>query len=293
MAKLQLQAYAKVNIGLDVVGKLPNGYHEVRMIMQTIGIHDVISMETCEEKGIGLTTDSDAIGTMENNLAYKAAKMMFEEFLLPGGLNMHLEKKIPVAAGLAGGSTDAAAVFRGINNLYQLGLSQQELMERAVTIGADVPYCIMGGTCLAEGIGEKLQRIEPLPECAVLVAQLPVAVSTRWVYEELCVDAIREHPDIDGMMEAMRQGNLELLGCRMGNVLQPVTVAGYPIVQRVIEQVEQTGACRVMMSGSGPTVFALYRTKEACHKACEKLRWMPDITQLYETECQAAYEEIR
>lgn len=292
MAKLQLRAYAKVNIGLDVVRKLANGYHEVRMIMQTIGLHDVLTIESHEEQTLMLTTDSNEMGIMEENIAYRAAKQLFEEFSLPGGLHIHLEKRIPIAAGLAGGSADAAAVFRGINALYHLGLSQQELMNRAVTIGADVPYCIVGGTCLAEGIGEKLSTIDPVPECSVLVAQLPVHVSTKWVYEELRADEISEHPDIDGMMEAMRQGNLELLGSRMGNVLQPVTVAGYPIVQRVIEQIEQTGACRVMMSGSGPTVFALYRTKEKCHEACEKLKWVPDIVQLYETGCQAAYEEI-
>lgn len=291
MSKLQLQAYAKINIGLDVIRKLDNGYHEVRMIMQTIGLHDTIYMEPCEEKRLNLTTDSDETGSMENNLAYRAAKLLFDEFSLPGGLDMHLIKRIPVAAGLAGGSSDAAAVLRGMNRLYELGISQKGLMERAVTLGADVPYCVTGGTCLAEGIGERLRKTVPVPECYVLVAQLPVGVSTKWVYGELEADKIQVHPDIDGMLEAMEQGDLELLGSRMDNVLQPVTIAGYPIVQRVIEQMEQTDACKVMMSGSGPTVFGLYRTREVCHEAYKKMQWMPDVTQVFETECQPAYEE--
>lgn len=293
MTSIELNAYAKVNIGLDVVRRLENGYHELRTIMQTIGLHDTLYMERCEEPGIFLETDSEALGKAEDNLAYRAAKLLFDEFSLEGGVRIRLEKRIPVAAGMAGGSTDAAAVFRGMNVLYELHLSSAELMQRGVKLGADIPYCIVGGTYLAEGIGEVLQPLVAMPDCYLLIAKPPIGVSTKWVYENLHAEKLEKHPDIDGMIQAMEASDLEKLGVKMGNVLEEVTVSGYPIVHSVIEQMEQTGACRAMMSGSGPTVFGIYKTKEQCQSAYEKLKLCDDIAFLCETECQPAYEGLQ
>ena len=293
MTSMKLNAYAKVNIGLDVVRRLDNGYHELRTIMQTIGLHDTLYMERCEEPGIFLVTDSEVLGKAEDNLAYRAAKLLFDEFSLEGGVRIRLEKRIPVAAGMAGGSTDAAAVFRGMNVLYELHLSSAELMQRGVLLGADIPYCIVGGTYLAEGIGEVLQPLAAMPDCYLLIAKPPIGVSTKWVYENLHAEKLEKHPDIDGMIQAMEASDLEKLGAKMGNVLEDVTVSGYPVVRTVIEQMEQTGACRAMMSGSGPTVFGIYKTKEQCHSAYEKLKLCDDIAFLCETGCQPAYEGLQ
>ena len=204
---MRLRALAKINLGLDVVGKRDDGYHEVRMIMQTIQMYDVLEIEKKKEPGIVLTTNIPYVPTDERNLVYKAAKMLMDEFDIKEGLTMNLEKFIPVAAGMAGGSSDAAAAFVGVNRLFGLGLSEEELMKRAVKVGADVPYCVMRGTALAEGIGEKLTRLPRVPHCYVLVGKPGVNVSTKTAYENLKLDdPAVVHPDIDGMVTAVRNG---------------------------------------------------------------------------------------
>ena len=175
----QIKAYAKINLGLDVVRRLPNGYHEVKMVMQSVGLWDELTLERAEG-GITITTDADGLSTGEDNLIYRAARLMLDKYGCPG-LRVHLQKNIPIAAGMAGGSTDAAAVMKGINHLYRLGLSPAQLMEDGVAIGADVPYCILGGTALAEGIGEKLTPLPPLPPCHILIAKPDISVSTKYV----------------------------------------------------------------------------------------------------------------
>ena len=270
---MRLRALAKINLGLDVVGKRADGYHEVRMIMQTIQMYDVLEIEKNEEPGITLTTNIPYVPTDERNLVYKAAKMLMDEFDIKEGLTMNLEKFIPVAAGMAGGSSDAAAAFVGVNRLFGLGLSEEALMERAVKVGADVPYCVMRGTALAEGIGEKLTRLPKVPYCYVLVGKPGVNVSTKTAYENLKLkDPEVVHPDIDGMVTAIRNGDLEGMISRMGNVFEPGIIRKYPVIQEIKDLMEHNGARKAMMSGSGPTVFGIFDNKEKMEQAAAVLR---------------------
>ncbi len=271
MSKLTLKAYAKINLGLDVVRRLENGYHEVKMVMQTVGIHDTLTFEKTD-RDILITTDSGELPTDENNLIYKAAKLLLEACWVQGGVKIHLTKEIPIAAGMAGGSTDAAATFKGINELYQLGCTQQELMELGVRVGADVPYCIMGGTALAEGIGEVLTPLAAPPECRVLVAKPDINVSTKYVYEHLDASGVAKHPDIDGMVEAIRNGDLQGITDRMENVLETVTVEAHPIISTIKERMLELGAGSSLMSGSGPTVFGIFTDEKKAREAYEALK---------------------
>lgn len=287
--QVECKAYAKVNIGLDVVRRLESGYHEVRMIMQTVSLHDTLYMERCAQKGIRLVTDSEQLQDMEDNLIYRACRLMFDTYRLPGGVRIRLEKRIPIAAGMAGGSADAAAAFRGLNELFGLGLGMERLREHGVKLGADIPYCMMGGTYLSEGIGEILTPAPAMPACYVLIAKPPVSVSTGWVYENLHVHGLEVHPDIDGMLAEMEAGSLRGLAAKMGNVLESVTVRRYPVIRRLAGQMEEAGAVKAMMSGSGPAVFGLFETREACHGAYEQLQNHEGFAQLFETELQGAY----
>ena len=206
MNEIELKSLAKINLGLDVLGRRENGYHDVRMVMQSIYLHDDVKIEKKRKEGIEIMSNLRFLPTGDGNIAYKAAKMLMEEFSLEGGVRITLEKHIPVAAGLAGGSSNAAAVLFGMNRLFRLGLSREELMARGVRLGADVPYCIMRGTVLAEGIGEELRELPPMPRCTVLIAKPPISVSTKAVYEALDAKEITEHPDIDGIMEGEGYG---------------------------------------------------------------------------------------
>lgn len=268
--EFQMKAYAKINLGLDVVRKLPSGYHEVKMVMQTVGIYDELIFEKTEG-GIEVTTDSAELATDENNLIYKAAKLMKERYQIRDGIHIHLQKNIPIAAGMAGGSTDAAAAMKGISRLFGLEAGLPELMKAGVEIGADVPYCIMGGTALAEGIGEKLTPLEPAPECYVLVAKPDINVSTRYVYEHLDLAGIEKHPDIDGMVEAIGKGSLQGILDRMGNVLETVTIPAYPVIHELKQRMKELGAVNSLMSGSGPTVFGIFLEKRAAQVALDRL----------------------
>ena len=241
--------------------------------MQTIQMYDVLEIEKKAEPGIVLTTNISYVPTDERNLVYKAAKMLMDEFHVEEGLSMRLEKFIPVAAGMAGGSSDAAAAFVGVNRLFGLGLSEEELMKRAVKVGADVPYCVMRGTALAEGIGEKLTRLSRLPHCYVLVGKPGVNVSTKTAYENLKLDALSVvHPDIDGMVDAVKNGDLDGVISRMGNVFEPGIIGKYPVIQEIKDLMENHGARRAMMSGSGPTVFGIFDDKEKMEQAAAVLR---------------------
>ena len=258
MNEYLVKAYAKVNLGLDVTGRLPDGYHQVKMILASVGIYDVLTLEKAQE-GITVTTDCPLLPTDKSNLVYKAAKLMTEEYGIRSGIRIHIGKKIPIAAGMAGGSTDAAAAMKGISRLFGLNVPLPRLMEQAVSIGADVPFCIMGGIALAEGIGEKLTALPPMPDCHILIAKPPVGVSTKYVYEHLdAVEDIR-HPDIDGMVSAIRAQDLDGILERMENVLERVTVSTYPVINSIKEQMRGLGADNCLMSGSGPAVFGIFR----------------------------------
>ncbi len=270
MESIELAAYAKINLGLDVVRRLENGYHEVKMVMQTIGLHDTLRLEKTKE-GIALFVDSSEAPADENNLAYKAARLLKEHCGVAEGISIHLQKRIPVAAGMAGGSTDAAAVLKGMNRLFSLGLSEEELCGIGVRLGADVPYCIMGGTALAEGIGEKLTVLPDAPDSVVLVAKPPVSVSTKYVYETLRLSEIEKHPDIDGMVRAVREGSLAGIVSRMENVLESVTEKEHSVITGIKHFMEENGAKKALMSGSGPTVFGIYEDRADAEKAAEKL----------------------
>jgi len=352
MNEYHLKAYAKINLGLDVIGRLPNGYHQVKMIMQSIGLWDELTIRKTPEH-ITITTDTDQLPTNEDNLIYKAAKLMLEKYNIESGVHIHLRKNIPIAAGLAGGSTDAAATMTGISRLFGLDIPLARLMEHGVAIGADVPYCLMGGTALAEGIGERLTALPPVPDCYVLVAKPDIMVSTKYVYEHLdAADAMAlasgptlqpgvgstnpaqqhgsdstgsalqpgtdstgsalqpgtdspgparqhdtdssgparqhstdssgparqpgtdssgparqpgsgskpflQHPDIDGMAEAIRSGSLSGILPRLGNVLETVTIPAYPVIADIKRRMLEYGASGSLMSGSGPTVFGIF-----------------------------------
>ena len=269
---MRLRALAKINLGLDVVGKRDDGYHEVRMIMQTIQMYDVLEIEKKKEPGIVLTTNIPYVPTDERNLVYKAAKMLMDEFDIKEGLTMNLEKFIPVAAGMAGGSSDAAAAFVGVNRLFGLGLSEEELMKRAVKVGADVPYCVMRGTALAEGIGEKLTRLPEVPKCYVLIGKPGINVSTKLAYENLHLDQIQSHPDIDGMISDIENQDLHSLTAKMQNVFEPGIISQYPVIQEIKDLMEANGALKAMMSGSGPTVFGIFDDRSKLREATEALR---------------------
>ncbi len=292
MEELQLKAYAKINLGLDVVRRLENGYHEVKMVMQAVGIHDVISLEKTEG-GIVITTDSGELPTDGNNLIYKAAELMRRQYDIRQGVRIHLRKNIPIAAGMAGGSTDAAATMKGMNRLFGLALSVGELRKLGVRIGADVPYCVTGGTALAEGIGEKLTMLPPAPQCTLLVAKPDINVSTKYVYEHLDAAGVAVHPDIDGMVEAIRSGNLQGVVERMGNVLEGVTVPAYPVIATLKERMRAGGAEGSLMSGSGPTVFGIFTQEEKARAALEQIKGEGLAKQIFvtgfcrEEECYA------
>ncbi len=283
MNEYQMKAYAKINLGLDVVRRLENGYHEVKMVMQTVGIYDELSFEKAEA-GITVTTDSGELPTDENNLIYKAAKLMIDTYQIQGGVRIHLQKNIPIAAGMAGGSTDAAATMKGINRLYDLDCTLKELVELGVKIGADVPYCILGGTALAEGIGEKLTPLVAAPECFLLVAKPDINVSTKYVYEHLDAEGVAEHPDIDGMVQAIEEGSLQGILNRMGNVLETVTVKAYPVIDTIKNRMRELGAVGSLMSGSGPTVFGIFLEESKAQEAYEKMKEEQLAKQIFVTE---------
>lgn len=290
MEQLKLKAYAKINLSLDVVRRRPDGYHDVKMIMQTVDLYDVITMEKTEsgihttvEMGRSFLADSDSskenadtiseeLPADENNLIYKAAKLIMERKNITEGVKIHLQKNIPIAAGMAGGSTDAAAVFRGMNQLFSLGMSVEELKEMAVKIGADVPYCIEGGTQLSEGIGEILTPIQGIPHFCLLIAKPEISVSTKYVYENLHLEELSKHPDVDGMAEAIQNGNLDGIVSRLENVLESVTVKKYPVIGEIREFMKQHGAENALMSGSGPTVFGIYKDRQIAEEAAELLK---------------------
>lgn len=283
MNQIELKALAKINLGLDVLGKRENGYHDVRMIMQSIFLYDEVRIEKKEAAGIEVETNLKFLPVGEDNIAYKAAKLLIDEFGIGEGVRITLRKHIPVAAGLAGGSSNAAAVLFGMNRIFRLGLSQKDLMERGVKLGADVPYCIMRGTVLAEGIGEELKRLPAMPKCTVLIAKPPISVSTKTVYEALDSKEITEHPDIDGIIKGLELGNLKMIADSMGNVLEKVTVPMHPEIEEIKQEMKEAGALGAMMSGSGPTVFGLFESRAAARAAQRNIREKELTRQVYVT----------
>lgn len=280
---ISLKALAKINLGLDVVRRREDGYHEVRMIMQTIQLYDRLDIKRTQEPGIQIQTNLSFLPVNENNLIYKAAKLLMDEFSITDGVSVKLDKRIPVAAGMAGGSTDAAAMLIGVNRLFSLGLTKRQLMERGVQIGADVPYCIMRGTALAEGIGEALSPLPPMVKCPVLIAKPAISVSTKFVYQNLKLDDTTIHPDIDRLIDDIKAKNLYDIAAHMGNVLETVTIPNYPVIDEIKKHMLSNGAVGAMMSGSGPTVFGLFDDEDTAKKAYKAMRSSHLARQVYLT----------
>ena len=260
---------SKVNLGLDVIRRRDDGYHEVRMIMQTLKLCDELYIEETSTSDIRISCNNETLECDENNLIYKAAKLIMDEAKIERGLDIRLVKNIPIAAGMAGGSSDAAATLVALNKLFDINFDVKKLKEIGVRIGADVPYCIEGGTQLSEGIGEKLTRLKDAPQCFVVVAKPHIGVSTKYVYENLHVDTIKRHPDIDSMLKGIDEGNLSKISSCMENILENVTQKKYPVIAMLKEKLKSMGALNSLMSGSGPTVFGLFDDEDKAKKACE------------------------
>lgn len=278
---LELRAYAKINLGLDIAGKREDGYHDLKTIMQQIDLYDTVRLYAeaesggSEEKGeILISCDDSLVPSDERNLAYKAARLLFDEFEITDSLLIEIEKRIPVSAGLAGGSTDAAAVLKGVNEYFGLGLSREELIERGVKLGADVPFCIMGGTAYAGGVGEELVPLGAMDEYIVLVAVPDTRVSTKWAYnayDDMASGGNIRHPDIDQMRAAIEMEDFGCIPEFLGNVLEYATIPEYPIISKVKNTMMQNGAAGALMSGSGPSVYGLFMDEEKAAKAYDVL----------------------
>ena len=279
--KLVLKAQGKINLGLDVVRRLENGYHEVRMIMQSVELADIVTIKKSAEDNIVIRADQKTIPCDERNLAYKAAKLMKETYGISEGVEIFLEKHIPVAAGMAGGSADCAAVLKGMDELFCLGLTLEELQKTGVKLGADVPYCLMGGCALSEGIGEVLTGLKEPPECVLLLVKPDINVSTKYVYRNLKLETLERHPDIDGMMRDIENGALESLCEKLENVLESVTGKQYPVIGKIEHVMKEEGALQAVMSGSGPTVFGIFKETETARKAMNKIREKGLARELY------------
>lgn len=266
--KLTIEAHAKINLTLDVTGKLPNGYHTVQMVMQSVGLCDQVTLNKTGSDQIKMACDWADLSAGEDNLAIRAARLFCAETgLQSGGVEISLEKHIPMQAGMAGGSADAAAVLLGMNTLFEAGCSIDALCTIGVKLGADVPYCIRGGTMLAEGIGEMLSPLPPMPPCTVLICKPPVGVPTPDVYRAIDAAPIAEHPNTQAVIKALRDCDLRRIGSLLCNVMEPVTAGRYPVITEIRETMLQNGALGARMSGSGSAVFGLYESPEDAETA--------------------------
>ena len=266
-----VEANAKINLTLDILGKRPDGFHEVAMVMQTIGLHDTLVMEKTE-RDIELSINVPWLKADEKNLAWRAAELIRQEYGLEGGVRIELTKRIPVAAGLAGGSADAAAVLKGMNDLYGLQLDEEKLCELGARLGSDIPFCIMGGTMLATGRGEVLTRLSDMPETWVVLAKPRISVSTAWAYQNYDEQGAERHPDNEAIKQAIARGNRKAVAGLLCNVLESVTIKKYDVIAEYKQMMLDKGAMASMMSGSGPTVFGLAKSREQAEAIADVLR---------------------
>ncbi len=269
MNEISIKAYAKINLGLDVLRKRADSYHDLRMIMQSIALHDKLRLTKLDSEGIRLSVDSEELRSDEENIAYKAAKLMLDTYSLAGGIHIELSKFIPMQAGMAGGSADAAAVLRGINTLYNLGLDKAVLMELGLKLGADVPYCICGGTMLAEGIGEVLRPIKAIRNCSIVIVKPYVSVTTKEAYQGLRLELMPacEHPDIDKIIESIERDDVYALGRELKNVFEYSIREEYPEIDIIKRNMCTLGACGSLMTGSGSAVYGLF-VDEVAARSC-------------------------
>ncbi len=270
MKSITMNAHAKINLSLDVLYKRTDGYHELRMIMNQIDLKDIVTITKTNRTTIECNNPNVPLGS--SNLAYKAWEVLSNEYGIKEGVHIKIDKNIPIAAGLAGGSADAAAVLKGLNKLWNLNLTTTDLMKLGVKIGADIPYCIMGGTALAEGIGEKLTKLTSFSGKLILLAKPDVDVSTKEVYENLLLDKIKTHPQTDMLIEYINRDNVNKLAANMVNVLETVTQKKYSEIESVKKEMIEYGALGSIMSGSGPTVFGVFENKDDIIKCKNKLK---------------------
>ena len=266
-----VKAYGKINISLDITGKREDGYHLLKMIMQNVDLYDSMSFQKCN-KGINISCNKPYIPTDEKNLVYKAAKLFMDTYDIREGINIYLKKNIPVAAGMAGGSSDAAAAFRTLRQLFKIDVSDDELMNLGVKIGADVPYCIIGGTALCEGIGEIITPLKPFKNRILVLVKPNFGVSTKEVFKNLDISKIYKHPDTEAIIRAMQQEKLADVCSGMKNLLENVTLRKYPILKRIKEDMLKMGAVGSMMSGSGPTIFAFFDDMLKAQRCYDKFK---------------------
>jgi len=264
------KSYAKINLTLDVLGKLPNGYHEVKMIMQTVNLFDLVIIDK-RPFGIQLTTNSKILPSNEKNIAYKAANLFFQESNINGGAKILIHKNIPIAAGLAGGSGNAAIVLCALNSLYNTNYSNEKLQEMALQLGADVPYCIIGGTCIAEGIGEKLTVLPSIPSMPIVLVKPDINISTQSIYTNIDSTPNLTHPNTDNAVKAIKTGDMELLFSNMQNIMEDVSTKICPEIISIKNTLKELGANVSLMSGSGPTVYGIFEDNATAKTACDQL----------------------
>lgn len=283
MNKIKLKTRAKINLYLEVINKREDGYHNLDMIMQSINLYDYIYVECLKEDKIIIKSNSDFVPENQDNICYKAAKLMKKEFNIKTGFNIYIDKKIPVAAGLAGGSSNAAGVLKAINSLSKLGLTQEELMDLGVKLGADVPFCIMEGCARAEGIGEKLTKLNGLKNTWIIVSKPNIAVSTSEVYSSLNLEDMNQRPMKDLFIENLANRNLKYISDNMYNALEFVTIKKHPIINTIKEKIIEYNGIGSMMSGSGPSVFGIYKDYKLATKSYKNLKKMYTETYLVNT----------
>lgn len=281
---IKLKSKAKINLSIDVLGKREDGYHNVEMVMQTIGLHDIVTIEENTSGEITIKSDTSNIPCDERNIAYKAASLMKEFIGTDRGAHIYIQKRIPVGAGMAGGSSNAAAVLTGLNSLWKAGLTESELMDMGVTLGADVPFCIKGGTMLAQGIGEKLTPIRKSCDFWVVVCKPNFSISTVEVYKNLDISQIPERPDTAKVIEYIEHGDVKSLAGSMVNVLEQVSEKRYSVISHIKEKMMHQKALGSIMTGSGPTVFGIFKNFDDAHRAEAKLKSLWDQTYLTKTE---------
>ena len=267
MKACEIKAYAKINLGLDIIGVREDGYHLLRMVMQSIGLFDRLAFAKTGGGGIKLSFDSRFLPDGPKNHVYKAAQLICDEFGIRDGINVRIEKRIPIAAGLAGGSADAAATIIALDSLFELGLDASQMKAIGLKIGADVPFCLTGGTVAAEGIGERLTALPDMPKCHILLIKPGFGISTRRAYQAYDGNPAKTHPDIDALIDGVREMDLKKLCANMENVFEEIAFAEHPVLSDIKRQLLCAGALSALMSGSGPTVFAVFDDKDAASKA--------------------------
>lgn len=270
MERIGLKSYGKINLSLDVLGRRDNGYHDLVMIMQTVSLFDEISIAE-SESGIVIECDMPGVPSDNRNIAYKAADLLIKEFHINSGVIIRIDKSIPAAAGMAGGSSNAAAVLKGMNEIFSLGLTVKELQRIGLRLGADVPYCISGGTCLAEGVGEILTPLRSMPHCYVAIANPPYEVSTAEIFDRIDKEKGYDHPNADAILKGIEEGNLNAIAYNMGNVLESVTIRVHPDIEEIKKLMLVNGALGSLMTGSGPTVFGLFKEKSGADRAVKEI----------------------